>query len=108
MKQLALTAVFGFAAVLAWRLIDTMSADALAMAVGMVLGMGAGIPAAALILIGRRRRVRSDALNAATGGSYSWHWNGTNESGEKAASGIYYIRLEQGERTSSDSGVLLR
>ena len=39
----------------AWRISQILSADAIGMAIGMTLGVLAGVPAAALILLARRR-----------------------------------------------------
>lgn len=59
-KQLSSAAVLGFTGVMTWHVLDTMSADALAMAVGVVLGIGAGLPVAVLIVAGQRRRSRDE------------------------------------------------
>jgi hypothetical protein len=40
---------------LAWRIGSLLSSDAIGMAVGMALGVLAGVPAAALVLLARRR-----------------------------------------------------
>lgn len=55
-KQLSFAAATGFAAVMTWQILARMSMDALAMAVGIVLGIGAGLPVALLMLAAERRR----------------------------------------------------
>ena len=55
-KQLSFAAVLGFVAVMTWQILARMSMDALAMAMGIVLGIGAGLPVALLLLAAERRR----------------------------------------------------
>lgn len=57
-KQLSFAAVLGFAAVATWQILERMSMDALAMAMGIVLGIGAGFPVALLMLAAERRNSR--------------------------------------------------
>jgi hypothetical protein len=56
MKLFFGTAVLVFVAVAAWRIGGSLSADALGMAVGVLFGVLAGLPAALLVLISGRRR----------------------------------------------------
>ena len=45
---------------LAWRIGSLLSSDAIGMAVGMTLGVLAGVPTAALVLLARRRDEEDD------------------------------------------------
>lgn len=63
LRQLSSAAVLGFTGVMTWHVLDTLSADALAMAVGVVLGISAGLPVAVLIVAGQRQQPR-DARRA--------------------------------------------
>ena len=56
MKKLFLAILLVFVGVAAWRIGGRLSSDALSMAVGLLLGVVAGIPAALLMLAGNRRR----------------------------------------------------
>jgi hypothetical protein len=56
MKQLAVVTVLVVGGVLAWVLGSRLSADALGMAVGLLFGVLAGIPAALLVMVSGRRR----------------------------------------------------
>ena len=58
-KFFALAALI-FVGVIAWRIGGMLSSDALGMAVGMVFGVMAGIPAALLVLATGRRRTEAD------------------------------------------------
>ena len=55
MRRLIGLAALVFVGVLAWRVGDMLSTDAIGMAVGMTLGVLAGVPTAALVLLARRR-----------------------------------------------------
>lgn len=55
MKQLALLTMLVIGGVLAWLFASRLSADALGMAVGLIFGVLAGIPAALLVLAANRR-----------------------------------------------------
>jgi hypothetical protein len=56
MKQLAVLALLIIGGLLAWLFASRLSADALGMAVGLVFGVLAGVPAALLVLAANRRR----------------------------------------------------
>lgn len=56
MKQFLGAAFLVFVAVAAWRIGGSLSADALGMAVGVLFGVVAGLPAALLVIAGGRRR----------------------------------------------------
>lgn len=61
MKLFFGTAVLVFVAVAAWRVGGSLSADALGMAVGVLFGVVAGLPAALLVIAsGRRREAERD------------------------------------------------
>ncbi len=49
-------ALLAFVAVAAWRISGRLSADAVSMAVGVLFGVAAGVPAALLMLASSRRR----------------------------------------------------
>lgn len=49
-----------FVGVIAWRIGESLSSDALGMAVGILFGMSAGIPAALLVLVSGRREDPDD------------------------------------------------
>ncbi len=56
MKKLFLVFLLVFVGVAAWRIGGRLSSDALSMAIGLLLGVIAGVPAALLMLAGNRRR----------------------------------------------------
>lgn len=56
MRRFVMLAVLVVLGVFAWRLGESLSSDALGMAVGMVFGILAGIPAALLVLATSSRR----------------------------------------------------
>ncbi len=56
MKQFFGAAILIFVAVSAWRIGGSLSADALGMAVGVLFGVVAGLPAALLVMAAGRRR----------------------------------------------------
>jgi hypothetical protein len=56
MKQFFGAAILIFVAVAAWRIGGSLSADALGMAVGVIFGVVAGLPAALLVMASGRRR----------------------------------------------------
>jgi hypothetical protein len=60
MKQLALLTLLIVGGLLAWLFGSRLSADALGMAVGLVFGVLAGVPAALLVLAANRRRPVED------------------------------------------------
>ena len=53
--KLAGTAVIGWFCVVSWVILSRVSADALALGLGVTLGIGAGIPVALLLLASQRR-----------------------------------------------------
>lgn len=55
MKKLFAVAAVILAGVLAWRVLHTLSSDAISMALGMFLGVVAGIPTALVLLSSSRR-----------------------------------------------------
>ena len=54
-RKLAGTAVIGWFCVVSWVILSRVSADALAMGLGVLLGIGAGVPVALLVLVAQRR-----------------------------------------------------
>lgn len=60
MRKLLGLAALVFVGVLAWRIGGMLSTDAIGMAVGLVFGVMAGIPAALLVLATDRRRQEQD------------------------------------------------
>lgn len=62
MKKLLGAALLIFVGVIAWRIGSALSSDALGMAVGIVFGCTAGLPAAVLVVVAlRAREERRDA-----------------------------------------------
>ncbi len=49
-----------FLTIVAWRLSDLLSPDAIGMAIGLLLGVFAGVPSVALVLLPARRRDEED------------------------------------------------
>lgn len=60
MRRLIGLASLVFVGVLAWNIVNQLSADAIGMAVGLAFGTLAGIPAAALVFAGSGRYQRDD------------------------------------------------
>ena len=60
MKQFSLVVGLVLLAFLTWRMVTSLSIDALAMAVGVVFGVLAGVPTALLVLASSRRQGRDD------------------------------------------------
>ena len=58
MRRFMAVALLAFVAVAAWRITGRLSADAVSMAVGVLFGVVAGVPAALLMLASGRRRDR--------------------------------------------------
>lgn len=54
------------------------------------------------------RRLRTVEIPTSGPGLHTWTWNGTDEAGRDAASGVYFVRLRSGQHVSSGSGALLR
>ena len=60
MKQFSFGVGLVLLAFLTWRMVTSLSSDALGMAVGVVFGVLAGIPSALLVLASSRRQGRDD------------------------------------------------
>ena len=58
MKQIIVVTVLSLGGILAWQLSYRLSSDALAMAIGIVFGLLAGVPTLLLILSSQRRQPR--------------------------------------------------
>ena len=56
MKRIVLLIVVVFVAFVGWRIIESISSDALGLAIGVVFGVLAGLPTALLVLASNRRR----------------------------------------------------
>lgn len=56
MKKITVLCLLVFVGVAGWKIGDKLSADAVGMAVGVLFGMLAGIPAALLVLASNRQR----------------------------------------------------
>ena len=56
MRNILILVALVFAGVLAWRLSDTISRDAVIMGIGFLFGALAGVPAALLVVASQRRR----------------------------------------------------
>ena len=66
MKQIIVVTVLSLGGILAWQLSYRLSSDALAMAIGIVFGLLAGVPTLLLVLVGneqQRRRNRQNRQN---------------------------------------------
>lgn len=61
MRQLVGMAALVVIGVAAWRVTEGMSSDAISMAVGVLFGVMAGLPAALLVLAAGRRREREES-----------------------------------------------
>ena len=67
MRKLLAAALLVFVGVIAWRIGSALSSDALGMAVGIVFGCMAGLPAAVLVVVGlRAHEDRRDAQQMAS------------------------------------------
>lgn len=60
MKQFSLGVGLVLLAFLTWRMVTSLSSDALALGVGVVFGVLAGVPTALLVLASSRRQGRDD------------------------------------------------
>lgn len=60
MKQFAMVVGLGILAFLTWRLTMSLSSDALAMGVGVVFGLLAGVPSVLLVLASQRRQAQRE------------------------------------------------
>ncbi len=56
MKRLILILLVAFVAFVGWRITESISSDALGLAIGVVFGVLAGLPTALLVLASNRRR----------------------------------------------------
>jgi len=56
MRNFLILVALVFVGILAWRLSDTISRDAVIMGIGFLFGALAGVPAALLVVAGQRRR----------------------------------------------------
>ena len=54
------------------------------------------------------RRLRTVEMRGAAPGLHTWIWNASDENGRAVPSGVYFVRLRSGQRTSSGSGAILR
>ena len=54
------------------------------------------------------RRIRGAQILGAEAGPHRWLWDGEDETGRRMPSGVYFVRLRLGERTSVATGILLR
>ena len=61
MKKLLILTCLLFVAIVAWRISERLSADAIGMALGVMFGVLAGIPTALLVLASARRREQDAA-----------------------------------------------
>jgi hypothetical protein len=61
MKRFMGLAILVFIGAAGWRVGNTLSPDALSMAVGVLFGVLAGVPTALLVMAGNRRRAGDDA-----------------------------------------------
>lgn len=61
MRQFFGVAALVVVGIAAWRVTDGMSSDAISMAVGVLFGIMAGLPAALLVMAAGRRRERDDS-----------------------------------------------
>jgi len=71
MKKILLLSLLTFIAVIAWRMGERMSSDAISMGLGVLLGVLAGVPTALLLLISNRGRRTDGEAAARGGGQYS-------------------------------------
>lgn len=71
MKRVVLMGVFIFVAIFAWRVGERVSADAISMAIGILLGTLASIPAAILVLAATRRSEQRSRNNPPA--PQGWH-----------------------------------
>lgn len=62
MKRLIVLAGLVFIGVMAWRIGERLSADAIGMALGVLFGIVAGLPVALLVLAANRRREERDSV----------------------------------------------
>ena len=63
MKKFMAIAALIFIGVLAWKVGERLSHDALTMALGMLFGVMAGVPAALMVIAAQRREMESSRRN---------------------------------------------
>jgi hypothetical protein len=56
----------------------------------------------------RGQKVKTLVESNQAAGYYTVHWDGTDEQGRKVASGIYFYRLQAGERTETKKMILMK
>lgn len=56
----------------------------------------------------RGQLVRSFPIGAKDAGSYYIDWNGKNDKGEDCATGVYYIRMQAGDKQFNSKAVLMK
>jgi hypothetical protein len=74
MKKFLLLSLLTFIAVIAWRIGERMSSDAISMGLGVLLGVLAGVPTALLLLISNRGRHRDDEMGVREQGQQYGHY----------------------------------
>ena len=62
MKKILILSVLIFVAVIAWRIGEKLSSDAISMGVGVLFGVLAGVPTALLLLVSNRGRRDDDDM----------------------------------------------
>jgi len=70
MKRFLLLSLLTFIAVIAWRIGERMSPDAISMGLGVLLGVLAGVPTALLLLVSNRGRRGDEEAGARGQGQY--------------------------------------
>ena len=70
MKRFLLLILLTFIAVIAWRIGERMSSDAISMGLGVLLGVLAGVPTALLLLVSTRGRRGDEEMGARGQGQY--------------------------------------
>lgn len=64
-----------FVGIIAWRIGESLSSDAISMAVGVLFGVLAGIPTALLVLVGGRRQEAAPSGGGESGGTRNYQQN---------------------------------
>ncbi len=70
MKKFLLLSLLIFITVIAWRIGERMSPDAISMGLGVLLGVLAGVPTALLLLVSNRGRRGDEEMGARGRGQY--------------------------------------